>query len=222
MRIVLADDHTLLLDALALALGKRGHEVVGQATTRRAAVALVRQFQPDACLLDIAFPTGSGLDALPELRAAGPDTKVVVLSGLVDAAVVREALEKGAHGVVDKGEPISAICAALDAVVAGQLAVDAALLREALNPKRVEDPLWVLNFLTDREWDVLHLLVEGAETRDIARALRVRSTTARTHVQNLLTKLGVHSRLQAVALVSPHMNRIVWKQHYVRSQTSGV
>jgi two-component system nitrate/nitrite response regulator NarL len=102
----------------------------------------------------------------------------------------------------------------LDRAVRGQLAVEPALLQRALRPqKSTEDPLWALQFLTDREWQVMRCIMEGQTTEEMAEALGVQRSTARTHVQNLLTKLGVHSRLQAAALMSAHGSLDSWPVH---------
>lgn len=222
MRLVLADDHAILLEALAAALKARGHSVVGQALTPEGAVHEVEVRQPDACLLDLEFPQGSGLDVIQEIGRACPDARILILAGRVEPEVVRQALSLGAHGVVDKREPIDHICAALIVAAGGQVAVDPAMLRAAMTVRAPsEDPLWPLRFLTYREWEVLRLIVDGESTIEIAHRLDVRVTTARTHVQNLLTKLGVHSRLQAAALVNQHSERVNWGHHYVSAPPLG-
>jgi two-component system nitrate/nitrite response regulator NarL len=89
--------------------------------------------------------------------------------------------------------------------------VDPILLQAALRPSvRADDPLWVLKFLTEREWQVMRCLIDGLSTQEIADRLCVQRSTARTHVQNLLIKLGVHSRLQAAALMTAHASEVSW------------
>jgi two-component system, NarL family, nitrate/nitrite response regulator NarL len=214
MRLVVCDDHRLLLEALGLALADRGHEVVALAPTPEEAVAAVREFEPDVCLLDVNFPGGSSLAAIREIRAASPRTKVVMLSAEADHGVVGRAIAEGASGYVGKERPIQQIVEMLDQAHRGQMAVEPHLLQQALRPHRAsDDPLWALQFLTDREWEVMRCIMDGQTTEEMAESLGVQRSTARTHVQNLLTKLGVHSRLQAAALMAAHGSAETWPLH---------
>jgi two-component system nitrate/nitrite response regulator NarL len=214
MRIVVCDDHLLLLEALGLALGARGHEVVGLASHPDDALELVAEYQPDVCLLDVNFPDGTSLGAIPRVREVSPQTKVVMLSAEADHAIVGKAIAEGASGYVGKEKPIIEIVEMLDRAVRGQLAVEPLLLQRALRPhKPADDPLWALQFLTDREWQVMRCIMDGQTTEEMADTLGVQRSTARTHVQNLLTKLGVHSRLQAAALMSAHGSQESWPVH---------
>ncbi len=214
MRIVVCDDHLLLLEALGLALGARGHDVVALAGTPDEAIAAVAMHRPEVCLLDVNFPGGNSVAAIHQIREISPETKVVMLSAEADHAVVGRAIAEGASGYVGKEKPIVEIIEMLDRAVRGQLAVEPALLQRALRPqKTTADPLWALQFLTDREWQVMRCIMEGQTTEEMAEALGVRRSTARTHVQNLLTKLGVHSRLQAAALMSTHGSHESWPVH---------
>jgi two-component system nitrate/nitrite response regulator NarL len=214
MRIVVCDDHRLLLEALGMALSASGHDVVALASRPEEAVTAVATHRPDVCLLDVNFPDGTSVAAIHELREASPETKVVMLSAEADHAVVGRAIAEGASGYVGKEKPITEIVEMLDRAVHGQLAVEPALLQRALRPhKSSEDPLWALQFLTDREWQVMRCIMEGQTTEEMAGSLGVQRSTARTHVQNLLTKLGVHSRLQAAALMSAHGSQESWPVH---------
>lgn len=211
MRLVVCDDHRVLLEALSLALGNEGINVVATASTPTDALEAVRQHQPDACLLDLTFPVESGLDVVGAMHEASPTTKIVMMSGSTDYRVVAEAVAEGAHGFIGKDRPITAVLSALAQAMDGQLAIEPALLQEALRPSSPgDDPLWVLKFLTVREWEVMHCIMAGRTTCEIATDLGVQRSTARTHVQNLLTKLGVHSRLQAAALMTAHASQQTW------------
>jgi two-component system nitrate/nitrite response regulator NarL len=214
MRIVVCDDHLLLLEALGLALGARGHEVVALAGTPQEAIKAVAMHQPDVCLLDVNFPEGTSVSAIHEIRDISPATKVVMLSAEADHSIVGRAIAEGASGYVGKEKPIVEIVEMLDRAVRGQLAVEPSLLQRALRPqKTTDDPLWALQFLTDREWQVMRCIMDGQTTEEMATTLGVQRSTARTHVQNLLTKLGVHSRLQAAALMSAHGSHESWPVH---------
>ena len=214
MRLLVCDDHRLLVDALSMALTDKGHTVVATALDPDDAVEAAREYQPDACLLDVNFPVGNGLSAIARILDVSEDTKVVILSGSSNRGVVADAIAQGARGFVGKEKPIVAIIEALEKVHQGYLAVDPLVLQDALRPRaQDDDPLWVLKFLTAREWEVLHCIMEGLSTGQMAEQLGVHRSTARTHVQNLLTKLGVHSRLQAAALITSHATGETWPVH---------
>ena len=214
MRLIVCDDHKLLLDALSMALSDSGHTVVATALDPDAAVAAAQEHQPDVCLLDVRFPNGNGLSAIGRIHKVSPDTKVVMLSGSTNRTLVADAIAEGAQGFVGKEKPIGVIIDALELVHHGQLAVDLALLQEILQPHAEnEDPLWMLKFLTEREWEVMRCIMDGLNTEQMADHLGVRSSTARTHVQNLLSKLGVHSRLQAAALLTANASADTWPAH---------
>ena len=214
MRLLVCDDHRLLVDALSMALTDKGHTVVATALDPDEAVEAAREHQPDACLLDLNFPVGNGLSAIARILDVSEDTKVVILSGSSNRGVVADAIAQGAQGFVGKEKPIVAIIEALEKVHQGYLAVDRVELQDALRPRaQDDDPLWVLKFLTAREWEVLHCIMEGLSTEQMAEQLGVHRSTARTHVQNLLTKLGVHSRLQAAALITSHATEEDWPIH---------
>lgn len=214
MRIVICDDHQLLIEALGIAFSDLGHEVVALGTSPEHAVAVVRAHRPDVCLLDVNFPEGSSLDVIAQVRAASTATKVVLMSAWTEASTVARALAEGASGFVGKEQPITEIVKTLERAHEGRLAVDPVLVRKGGGPsKDSQHPLWPLRFLTDREWDVMRCIMEGLTTAEMARELGVGHSTARTHVQNLLTKLGVHSRLKAAALVAAHGSAVNWPAH---------
>lgn len=205
MRIVLCDDHRLLIEAFATALAARGHEVVALATTPEAGYRAVMEHKPDVCVLDLVFPHGSGIDAATRIMADCPECRILMLSAVADPALVHAALVAGAAGFVLKDESVDGIVGALERVAAGDVAVDRDLLRAAVRtvPERADrQPSQRLRLLTGREREALRRISVGESTKEIARAMGVSQSTARTHVQNVLTKLGVRSRLQAVAMVA--------------------
>jgi two-component system, NarL family, nitrate/nitrite response regulator NarL len=199
MRVVLCDDHRLLLQALATALAARGYSVEAVTTTPEEAVRAVDRCDPDVLLTDLSFPQGSGLDVAAAVRSGHPRTKVVIITGSEDPHFLSQALEVGVSGYVLKGERIEAICDALEAAHRGDVTLDASLVRKlvggdaALVPRQ-RGP----QHLTPREHHILELLDQGLETHEIVRRLGVSQSTVRTHIQNILSKLGVHTRLEAV------------------------
>jgi two-component system nitrate/nitrite response regulator NarL len=130
---------------------------------------------------------------------------VVILSAVSDPSVVAEAIDAGVVGFVRKDQNASRIVSTLDRVATGEMAIDGDLLRAAVRATPTSprsDTSRMLSFLTAKERAVLLLLVDGSSTAEIARSLGIATSTARTHVQNVLVKLGVHSRLQATALIA--------------------
>lgn len=210
MKVVICDDHRMLLEALGGALRSRGHNVVALALTPEEALDAVAEHDPDVCLLDLHFPGGTSLTTLRIMTSQHPRTRVVVFSASSDPAAVAGVLSIGAAGFLSKSMSVDEVSVMLGRAAEGQAAVEAGLLQRAFQPPGQDDPLWVLRFLTDREWDVLHAITRGQSTRQIADQLGVRTSTARTHVQNLLAKLGVHSRLEAVALIADHGSVETW------------
>ena len=200
--LVIGDAHRLLLDALALALLDRGFQIRAAATSGAEVLDAVLEFHPEVCLLELHLSDGSALDVIGRIHAQAPGVRVLVLSADADPASVAAAIEVGAGGYVTKDQGIDAIERALARIMGGELVLTPALSRDTLRHLRRErdeqpDPL---RWLTQRERQVLERLTEGDGTAEMARALGMASNTARTHVQNVLDKLGVHSRLEAVAV----------------------
>jgi DNA-binding NarL/FixJ family response regulator len=200
MRIVLCDDHRLFVEPVAAALARRGHEVVVTHTPNRAVRAVV-ELAPALVIMDLTFPGADGTDAIRQLRERRPTCTVVVLSGTVDARAVAAATAAGATAFLRKDQPIAVIFDALERIAAGRPVAPTRLPRPRPPSDEYGRVQRLVAELTDRERDVLRRLVEGEDTVRIARSMGVAASTARTHLQNVLLKLGVHSRLQAVALV---------------------
>jgi DNA-binding NarL/FixJ family response regulator len=202
MKVVICDDHHLLVQAMATALADLGYLVEAAVTTPSDAVRAVALYDPDVLLLDVAFPAGSGLDAARQVIAEHPRTRVLMLTGSDSPETQREALDIGVAGYVRKAQRIEAIARALDSVMEGRVVVDQALLNGARVNGAVPRQRTAVDDLTPREQHVLGLLVHGRSTNEIVEELCVSPSTVRTHVQSIFVKLGVHSRLQAVALLT--------------------
>jgi len=201
MRLVLCDDNRILGEALAAALTARGHQVMSVATSVAGGIAAVFEHVPDACLLDLRFPGGQdGMAAVRVIRGECPGTAVVILSGMPEPATVWEARRLGVAGVLRKDQNVDHIAKALDVVASGGAVYDSAPPSgERTEVSRRVRPLYVL---TPRELEVLHRIVAGQSTWLMANEMNIATSTLRSYVKNLLTKLGTHSRLQTAALAS--------------------
>jgi two-component system, NarL family, nitrate/nitrite response regulator NarL len=199
MRLVLCDDNRILCEALASVLEARGHQVLAITTRASDSVAAVAAHRPDACLLDLRFPDGSGLDAAREIRRCHPETKIVVLSCLADPGALSAARKIGVTGYLRKDQKAAAIAGALDVIGAGGMAHDPQFLRQASRPGTPpsQNPL---DMLTPREAEVLRRIVAGQKTGRMAREMNVATSTLRSYIKSILLKLGAHSRLQAAAI----------------------
>ncbi|MGN6574424.1 MAG: response regulator [Nocardioides sp.] len=203
MKILLCDDHVLLAEALESLLKIAGHDVFVTAQPQEALAVAAAQ-SPDVCVLDLGFPDGDGLDLLRSLRESTPGAAIVVLSGQREPDLVRAAMDLGARGYLCKDVGVVEVVRAVDQVLDGELVIDP-LVAQSLTQRRrhrSDDVEWLISFLTQREREVLRRIVTGQSTEEMAREMSVTRSTARTHVQNVLQKLGVHSRLQAVAAVA--------------------
>jgi two-component system nitrate/nitrite response regulator NarL len=206
-RVLLCDDHQVFADALALALTARGEEVVAITRTVPEALARTAATQPDLVLMDLHFAGGpEGLAGVRSLAERQPAPRILLLSGAVDGRVLADAVAAGADGVISKGEPLDVLMMALQRVASGEFYADSALLRDSLRPQLADLDQVQLSaqFLTPREREVLGRLVQGSSTQELAEAMGVGVATVRSHVQAMLSKLGVRSRLEAVTLAVAH------------------
>ncbi|EWC60997.1 Nitrate/nitrite response regulator protein [Actinokineospora spheciospongiae] len=202
--VVVCDDHTVFTEALAAVLEAHGFRVRDTAATLAGALAAVRAATPAILLLDRHLPDGDGVAALPTLAAASPRTRIVLLSADGDPAAVRRAVDGGAAGYLHKTAGVRDLAHALRRVLDGETVVDVPAGRSPRHSPDAAAAHRLAAHLTPRERECLALLVEGASTAAMERRLGVSGTTVRTHVQALLTKLGVHSRLEAASLAVRH------------------
>ena len=204
MRILIVDDHTLFADAIAIQLEDVGMEVVGRAANGTQAIEEARRTEPDVVLMDLALPDQSGLSAGRAILEERPTTRVVVLTALEDRAVADEALRLGFRGYLTKDTPVARFVEAIGSVCEGEIVLPQRLRATARRPGGDADVALLASLLTSREREVLALLVEGADGGTIAGRLGISRNTVRTHVQSILTKLQVHSRLEAATFAVRH------------------
>ena len=201
MRIVFCDDNRILAETLAAALQAWGHQAVAVTTSALAGVTAVAEHMPDACLLDLRFPSGDdGLTAARQMRTKSPGTAVVVLTGALDPAVAREARSIGVAGFLAKDQSVSQIARALQVIASGGAVYESAWSSHAQASVSRRAPSQY--DLTPREAEVLRRIVAGQSTDQMSLEMNIAASTLRTYVKTLLTKLGAHSRLQAAALAS--------------------
>jgi len=207
LRIVLADEQSLFREAVKVVLESQVDiEVVAEARDGLQAVAEVEQTKPDVSLLDVNLPNCDGIRATSLIKERVPDCRVLVLTGEEDQATLVEALEAGASGYLTKECPLSELIEATRAVHRGETLIPPRMLGSLLSRlihrrREQDDALQRISKLTKREKEVLAFLAEGRDNDGIAQALVISPETARTHIQNVLGKLEVHSRLEAAAFV---------------------
>ena len=202
MRLVLCDDHDMFLDALMTALTGLGREIQAVSQHADEVVDLVVQHQPEVCLLDVMLGCGgSGLDAAVSIREQAPEVKVLLLTGAANDDVWDAYDRRVVDGVVNKVCDIDVLQTSISRVARGERVVEGWL--RPLPPAGSREEA---DCLTERERQVLTFLVDGASTAMIAVELGISSNTVRSHVQNLLHKLGVHDRTKATRMaLSQHL-----------------
>jgi len=200
MRVLVADDHSLFRDGIISLLEAANFEVVGQVGDGEAAVEAALRLRPDLVLLDITMPKMSGLEALRQIKAKLPETQVVMLTVSDDDANLFEAVEAGAIGYLLKDLNADDFLRMLDGLQRGEAAISrrmaarlmrgfAASSRQQIEPEKR---------LTQREIELLQLVARGMSNKAVAQALSISENTVKYHLRNILQKLGVQNRTEAV------------------------
>ena len=201
MRVLLADDHTLLREGVRRSLEDAGVEIVGEAADGEEAVRLAGELRPDIVLMDVSMPRLGGVDATREVRSRYPEVEVLILTMHADASVVNDAVRAGAAGYLVKDCTTDDIVAMLDAVAKGEAALSpdlaSSMLAEAQDD-RARSTAGGEGLLTQREEEVLKLIAEGAATPEVAAALFISTKTVRHHLSSIYDKLDSRDRTQAV------------------------
>ena len=211
--LLICDDHKILTDALATVVGLDAQlsMVAPPVHTPDEAIGLATEQLPDVVLMDIMFKGGgmTGIEATRRIKEASPSTKVVIMTAHDDDRLLVEAVEAGASGFLSKDEPAEEVMAAIKSAADGEVLIDPAtltrLLAQVAREREAEShAMSLLNDLTEREREILQLLSEGMRNEDIAKKLYISPQTVQTHVRNILGKLRVHSKLEAVAFAVKH------------------
>lgn len=188
INIVIAEDQQLLLGAFGSLLELEDDmKVVGKASNGDEAIALVRKFQPDVCIMDIEMPGKTGLDAAEELKDSG--CKIIILTTFARTGYFQRALKAGVNGYLLKDSPSEELANSIRSVVAG---------KRIYAPELIEVAYGEGNPLTDREIEVLGLVADGKNTKEIADELSIKAGTVRNYISTILDKLEVKNRIEAI------------------------
>ena len=205
LRVLVCDDHALFRRGLQMVLEQEPDlELVGEAADGEEVVARAQELMPDVILMDVRMPRKSGIEAASEIKDALPHVKILMLTISDDEADLYEAIKAGASGYLLKEIPIEEVADAIRSVWAGQSRISPSmaskLLTEfaAMSKATEEKPQMPAPRLTDREMEVLRLVAQGLNNRDIAAKLFISENTVKNHIRNILEKLHLHSRMEAV------------------------
>ncbi len=203
MRILLADDHTIVRQGLRKILEEnRDWQVVGEAGNGRDAVRLALELQPEVAILDIGMPLLNGIEAARQIARRLPDTKILILSMHADEAYIIQALEAGAKGYLLKDTADADLLGAVTAVIRGKSFFSPAVARVMLDDyvRRLRDRGIVDRYdtLSEREREIFQLIAEGKTNKEIAEILGVSPSTIETHRGHIMEKLDVHSAVEMV------------------------
>ena len=191
LRVLLADDHQVVRQALRALLERHGFAVVGEASDGRAAVELTTKLRPDVAVLDVAMPVLNGVDAASEIARDTPATRVILLTALSDAQFVSGALRAGVRGFVIKVQDIEDLVHAIQEVSAGGLYVSPGVSQAVLDAVKDVHADGALR-LSQREREVVQLVAEGKSTKQIAELLKISVKTAEFHRGRVMKKLNIH------------------------------
>lgn len=205
IRVLVVDDHALFRRGLEMVLqGEPDIEVVGEASDGDEAVAMAVERMPDVMLMDVNMPKRGGIEACAAVKAALPSTTIIMLTMSDEEDDLYDAIKAGATGYLLKEISIDEVASAVRAVHGGQSLISPSMASKLLNEfaamvkKSAEKPALVGPRLTDREMEVLKLVAQGLQNRQIARQLFISENTVKNHIRNILEKLQLHSRMEAV------------------------
>jgi len=205
IRVLIVDDHAVVRRGLKGFLELlRDIEVVGEAEDGAQAVALADRLRPDVVLMDLMMPVMDGLTAIAEIKKTQPEIEIVAVTSFIEEQKVTAALEAGASGYLLKDAEADEVANAIRSAHAGEMHLDPAVAKLLTQRLRARAPERPVEMLTDREREVLAHVARGSANKEIAHALGITERTARTHVSNILGKLGLASRTQAALWAVEH------------------
>ena len=198
IRVLLVDDHAVVRMGLRAFFDQLDDiDVVGEASDGSEGVAMTRRLKPDVVLMDLLMPNMDGITAIGRIKAELPETEIVTMTSFIEEEKVTSALEAGASGYVLKDAEAEEVAQAIRAAYNGEVHLDPAVSRLLAQRMRARKDAEPVEPLTTREKEVLAQLARGAANKEIAYELGITERTARTHVSNILGKLGLASRTQA-------------------------
>jgi len=205
IRVLIADDQALFRRGLYVVLGTEdGIEVVAEAENGEDAIEKARELAPDVVLMDVRMPRVNGIESARQIRADVPTTKILMLTVSDEEDDLYEAVKAGANGYLLKEISVEEVAEAIRAVVQGQSLISPSMASKLLNEfnalvKRAEEKQqFPAPTLTSREVEVLRLVAKGMSNREIADELYISENTVKNHVRNILEKLHLHNRMEAV------------------------
>ncbi len=217
IRVLIADDQALFRRGLFVVLGTEDDiEVVAEAENGEQAVARAAELAPDVVLMDVRMPKVSGIEAAAQISALLPTTKILMLTVSDEEDDLYEAIKSGANGYLLKEISVEEVAEAIRAVVLGQSLISPSMASKLLNEfnslarRAAQQEQLPTPVLTSRELEVLKLVAKGMSNRDVAEELFISENTVKNHVRNILEKLHLHSRMEAVMyavrkrLLDPH------------------
>jgi len=196
-RVLVVEDHQVVAEGLAALINdQKDMKVIGHAGSVAESIARSAELEPDLVLIDFRLTDGTGVDAAAGIRQVRPDTKLIFLTREDSDAARYAAVEAGASAFIHKSRAAQDVVDAIRTVADGGTLFTPRTIAQLLNNQRESEAQ--LERLTPREKEVLRLMAEGTSSRDIARRLGISYTTVRTHIRSLGSKLGVHSKLEAI------------------------
>lgn len=203
IRILIADDHPVVREGLQGLLSiKPGFEVIGTAEDGEEAVLQARLLQPDVIVMDLEMPRKNGLQAIEEIKAANAQAKILVVTSFTEDKKIFAALDAGALGCLLKDSSPQELVRAIRDVYRGEMALHPAIARKLLNQQDKQEN--AESSLTEREIEVIKLVAQGLDNPEIAEKLVISLPTVRSHVTNILNKLGLSNRTQAALYALRH------------------
>jgi len=202
-KLLVVDDVPLFRAGLTSALRGAGYDVVGEAGDGDSAIALAETENPDLVLLDVLMPGESGIDAMQKIHAVAPNAAIVLLTGSESEEDLVEGIKAGARGYIVKDMPFDHLVHAIDNVAAGGAAISPVMAGKLFDVTRQlvlhQDMVGARKpSLTAREIEVLEMVADGQTSRQIGDLLFISENTVKNHIRNILDKLGLHSRNEAV------------------------